>query len=115
MSVRDRTDEQLRSYFRERIDGIRERPTPRMGFASSEPPAIREPRTTRAQLWITRLAVAAVFAAALWAPIAGAGRVSPGAAAFAVVHEEIGTARIVTDGLEAAHRFMSTYFTGVNR
>lgn len=105
MSEHDRTDEQLRSYFRERIDGMADRPAP----------GARTPPPRPAALWLARIGVAAVFALALLLPFTSAGRASPSARAFTAAHEQIGTARIVSDGLESAHRFMNTYFTGEYR
>ena len=108
MSDHDRTEEQLRAYFRRRIDGLADRPSP--GARDAEAPGGRG-----AALWLARVGVAAIFALALLLPFASGGRASPSVRAFTAAHERIGTARIVSDGLVSAHRFMSTYFTGEYR
>lgn len=108
MNERDRTDEQLRAYFRRRIDGLADRTAPGA-------PVDRRAGDNRVALWLARAGVAAIFALALLVPLTSGGRSSPSARAFAAAHERIGTARIVSDGLVSAHRFMSTYFTGEYR
>ena len=108
MSEHDRTEEQLRAYFRRRIDGLADRPSP--GARGDRAPGGRG-----AALWLARVGVAAIFALALLLPFASGGRASPSVRAFTAAHERIGTARIVSDGLVSAHRFMSTYFTGEYR
>ena len=109
MSDHDRTEEQLRAYFRRRIDGLADRTAPTPQTPSSSPGG------RGAALWLARVGVAAIFALALLLPFASGGRASPSVRAFTAAHERIGTARIVSDGLVSAHRFMSTYFTGEYR
>ncbi|MFW5743080.1 MAG: hypothetical protein ACOC6J_07660 [Spirochaetota bacterium] len=109
MSEHDRTGEQLRSYFRERIDAMADRPAPAPQTPRSSP------GSGGRAVWIARLGVAAIFALALLLPFTSAGRASPSARAFTAAHERIGTARIVSDSLMSAHRFMRTYFTGEYR
>lgn len=117
MSEHDRTEEQLRAYFRRRIDGLADRTAPTPQAPSSSPGARgdRAPGDRGAALWLARVGVAAIFALALLVPFTTGGRASPSIRAFTAAHERIGTARIVSDGLVSAHRFMSTYFTGEYR
>lgn len=68
---------------------------------------------SRAGRVLARLAVAAAVALTLILPLTPAGRASPSARSFALLHERLETDRVLREGLIQANRFVHSYMSSV--
>ncbi len=107
MSEHDTTDEMLRAYFRQRIASSPAFPV--------RPESARRSLRGDVAIWITRVAAAAAFAAALLTPFADAARLTPGAGTFSAAHQLLDTSGHVTRGLLAAREVLRIRFQGEPR